>query len=424
MSSRVEFRSKNHGSQRFLNGEVHRWYRTVHGFADHLVSDLLDRLSVVPGQTVLDPFCGSGTTLVECMKRGIASVGVDANPASCFISLSKTTWKAKPEHLRELGDTIADTYRSRLRQQSGLSSDPTYHYLHKAGMLERNWINHSPLIRSIALKQSILGLRTSPNYRRLLMLALLTEFVYGASNVRFGPELYCGPRKTRVNLLQGFLQRLNVIASDLELMDGKATPTTSIMRGDSRQIATLFNHESAPFVDAVITSPPYPAEHDYTRNSRLELALLEERLDRLLLQGIKRSMLRSHTKGIYSSDSDALLVESNEHIRRIRRKVDKRSAEKSHGFARLYSTVIGEYFGGMLRHLQSLKEILKTGAMCAYVVGDQSCYLRVHIPTADILAELATETGYSVVDVWDWRRRWSTSTSSYLKERILLIKKD
>ena len=419
----AEIRSENHGSQRFINGEVHRWYRTVHGFADHLVSDLLDRLSVVPGQTVLDPFCGSGTTLVECMKRGIASVGVDANPASCFISQSKTTWKAKPEHLRELGDRIADTYRRCLRRQNGLSSDPTYQYLRNTGMLERNWINHSPLRRSIALKQSILGLRTSPNYRRLLMLALLTEFVYGASNIRFGPELYCGPRKTRVNLLHGFLKRLNVIASDLELVNGKAAPTTTIMRGDSRRINKLFSHDSKPFVDAVITSPPYPAEHDYTRNSRLELALLEERLDRLLLQGIKRTMLRSHTKGIYSTDSDALLVESNERIRRICRLVDKRSAEKSHGFARLYSTVIGEYFGGMLRHLQSLKEILKSGAMCAYVVGDQSCYLRVHIPTADILAELATDTGYSVVDVWDWRLRWSTITSSSVKERILIIKK-
>lgn len=423
MPPSTEIRSQYHGSQRFRNREVHRWYRTVHGFADHLVSDLLDRLSVVPRQTVLDPFCGSGTTLVECMKRGITSVGVDANPASCFISQSKTTWKVKPEHLRELGDRIADTYRMCVRHQNGLSSDPTYHYLRKAGMIERNWINHSPLIRSIALKQSILGLRTSPNYRRLLMLALLTEFVYGASNVRFGPELYCGPRKTRVNLLQGFLKRLNVIACDLELVDGKTAPTTSILRGDSRRINKLFNDDSKPFVDAVITSPPYPAEHDYTRNSRLELALLEERLDRPLLQGIKRSMLRSHTKGIYSTDNDAQLIESNGRIRRICRLLDERAAEKSHGFARLYSTVIGEYFGGMLRHLQSLREILKPGAMCAYVVGDQSCYLRVHVPTADILAELATDTGYTVVDVWDWRLRWSTTTSSSVKERILIIKK-
>src|SRR5437899_2797607 len=85
--------------QRFLNGEIHDWYRTVHGFSDHLVAMLLDRFEVKPGQKVLDAFCGTGTTVIECMKRQVASVGIDASPLSCFVSAVKANWALRPEHL-------------------------------------------------------------------------------------------------------------------------------------------------------------------------------------------------------------------------------------------------------------------------------------------------------------------------------------
>ena len=59
---------------------VHDWYRFVLSFPPHLVRDYLERLGVGPSDTVLDPFCGTGTTLVECKKLGIASVGIESNP--------------------------------------------------------------------------------------------------------------------------------------------------------------------------------------------------------------------------------------------------------------------------------------------------------------------------------------------------------
>jgi SAM-dependent methyltransferase len=76
--------------QAFLNGEIHCWYNFVLGFSDKLVSAMMDRLAVDEDQIVLDPFCGTGTTLVESMKRGIVSVGIDASPFSCFVSRVKT----------------------------------------------------------------------------------------------------------------------------------------------------------------------------------------------------------------------------------------------------------------------------------------------------------------------------------------------
>ena len=52
---------------------VHHWYRFVLSFPPHLVQNYLDRFGIESGDTVLDPFCGTGTTLVECKKHGWAA---------------------------------------------------------------------------------------------------------------------------------------------------------------------------------------------------------------------------------------------------------------------------------------------------------------------------------------------------------------
>ncbi len=52
---------------------AHDWYRFVLSFPAHLVRTYIDRFELTPKHHVLDPFCGIGTTLVECKKLGIPS---------------------------------------------------------------------------------------------------------------------------------------------------------------------------------------------------------------------------------------------------------------------------------------------------------------------------------------------------------------
>ena len=59
-------------------------------FIPQIPNALIQELSAV-GETVLDPFCGSGTTLVEALRLGRNAVGVDANPLACLISRAKTS---------------------------------------------------------------------------------------------------------------------------------------------------------------------------------------------------------------------------------------------------------------------------------------------------------------------------------------------
>ena len=70
--------------QAFENGEVHDWYKVVLGYSDHLVADIIREFELQRGSAVLDPFCGSGTTAVECKKLGVDCWAIDANPVSSF----------------------------------------------------------------------------------------------------------------------------------------------------------------------------------------------------------------------------------------------------------------------------------------------------------------------------------------------------
>lgn len=411
------------GPQKILNGEVHNWYRIVLGYSDHLVGQILDRFDIKPGQKVIDPFCGTGTTLVECMKRGIDCVGVDANPSSCFSAHVKTNWSLKNKRLLELLEEIELKQNLYLRRKVAYKQDPTYKYLEDAGMIRRGWISPEPLRKALAIKSSIVNLATSKPYKNALMLALIAEVITGSSNVKFGPELYCGPAKLDSDVFSGFAKRVQAMAKDLLVVSSIASGKATVIEGDVRECDELFNsHALGPYA-AVICSPPYPAEHDYTRNARLELAFLELVKDRRTLRSIKHNMIRSNTKNIYKEDTDSAYVDGHSKINEIAAELDLRIASKTHSFARLYPTVIREYFGGMKRHLLSLKNFLVDGAKCAYVVGDQSCYLQVHIPTAEILSSIAQEIGFKTLEIKQWRSRRSTATSKEIAENILFLQK-
>jgi 16S rRNA G966 N2-methylase RsmD len=413
--------------QQFLNGEIHGWYKIVLGYSDHLVSQLLDRFGAEDkkdaGWRVLDPFCGTGTTLVESMKRGVSAVGIDANPSSLFAARVKTNWDLQGPVLLGLVETVRASKRYYLRRRVSYQHDPTYRYIASSGMLKRGWICPEPLRKAIAVKRCIVDLEVDPPYKNALLLALIAEVVQNASNVKFGPELYCGPPKGDVNVFDGFASRVQRMALDLELAHQLvgAVRAAQLIAGDAREVGPLLRQAAQGQFSAVICSPPYPTEHDYTRNSRLELAFLEQVTDIHSLRAVKRQMIRSHTKGIYRTDMDAEFVKGHAVISAIAEEIDARTAEKTDGFAKLYSRVLKEYFGGMKRHLQSVRGVLEPGAQCAYVVGEQSSYASVHIPTAQILSSLAEECGYEVVAIEHWRTRRSTTTSRAIGEHIVLL---
>lgn len=408
--------------QSFENGEIHQWYRLVLGFSDHLVAGLLDEFELEPGDNVLDPFCGSGTTLVECMKRGINCWGIDANPASCFAARVKTTWGLSPQLLRQAARRAIRNY-ARWNKTGRGNHDSFARYLRTSGMLDRGWIGETALKRMGALRQAISGLRVPRKYKDALLLVATTSLVRDASKVKFGPELYCVDRRVVFEALARFSERIEQVVGDLGKTRGILRGSAAVFHADSRQLNRKLITAPRGGFHAIICSPPYPTEHDYTRNTRLELAFLNFVWDRDSLRQVKKQMVRSHTKGIYEEDNDSHEVSSFESIQRLSARVDRKARLKEYGFARLYSRVVQEYFGGMSRHFECVRKLLAPGGRAAYVVGDQASYFQVPIRTAKILSEIARAQKLEVVEIREWRKKFSTTSGKYLSENILFLQK-
>ena len=75
----------------------------------------------------------------------------------------------------------------------------------------------------------------------------------------------------------------------------------AVRLGDARDAGTLLEPNS---IDAVITSPPYPNEKDYTRTTRLESVLLGFINNKMELRALKQELVRSNTRGVYRADRD------------------------------------------------------------------------------------------------------------------------
>jgi DNA modification methylase len=177
-------------------------------------------------------------------------------------------------------------------------------------------------------------------------------------------------------------------------------------------------------VDAVITSPPYPNEKDYTRTTRLESVILGFIKSKTELRELKRNLIRSNTRSVYKDDNDDRWVAEHPEIQQIAQTIEKRRVElgKTSGFEKLYGRVTRLYFGGMARHLSELRTVLRPGAQLAYVVGDQASYLRVMIRTGKLLTEIAQSLGYELIRTDLFRTRFATATKEQLREEVVIMR--
>jgi hypothetical protein len=252
-------------------------------------------------------------------------------------------------------------------------------------------------------------------------LALAKALVFGISNLQFGPEVGVGPLKVDAPVVQTWLAGVHAMADDLAGIQAAPGVQANVWLGDARQVVPLLEPRS---VSAVITSPPYPNEKDYTRTTRLESVLLGFIETKGELRALKRSLVRSNTRGVYKEDDDDRWVADHPEIQRIAQAIEARRLElgKTSGFERMYARVTKLYFGGMARHLADLRAVLRPGARLAYVVGDQASYLRVMIRTGQILADIATSLGYELESLDLFRTRLATATREQLREEVVVLR--
>jgi len=407
---------------------AHDWYRFVLSFPPHLVRDYLSRFGVSENQTVLDPFCGTGTTLVECKKLGIPSIGVEALPSSAFVSNTKLEWSIDGGALMDSASRIASEVQRQLVTE-GIADEPPNEGVDlfelrqlppdAAKLMFKDAISPLPLHKTLVLRDE-LERQWSEEYSNHQMLALASALVGDISNLKFGPEVGLGKVKQDAAVVSAWLDRVAKIASDMNVLPDSEV-AAKVKCGDSRQINEVLPPNS---VDAVITSPPYPNEKDYTRTVRIESVILGFFEDRMDLRSTKKHLLRSNSRTVYKDDADDDWLPANSPVLELANRIENRRIElgKTSGFEKQYANVVRLYFGGMARHLKSLTSVLKPGAQLAYVVGDQASFFRIMIRTGRLLAQIAEECGYSVEGIDLFRTRLATATREQLREEVLLLR--
>ena len=398
---------------------VHNWYRFVLSFPPHLVRYYLQRFQATEKTVVLDPFAGTGTTLVEVKKLGLPAIGIEANPMAQFACSVKLDWSSPSERLRQTAEAIAASAQHEMALLPELS--PTL-APEAAALLFKNAISPRPLKKVLTLLGHIDRERRQGDWHHH-RLALANAAVL-ASNLRFAPEVSVTRKhKTDAQVTDLWLDQIHRMADDLKELQnpGLATQPAVVYLGDARQPQ---QHLASEAIDVVITSPPYPNEKDYTRTTRLESVLLGFVENKAELRAIKHDLVRSNSRSVYSDDDDDRWIQQYPQILDIAHTIDQRRKEqgKTSGFSRLYARATTLYFGGMARHLANLRSHLRPNAQLAYVVGEQASYLQVHIPTGSLLAQIAQDLGYELVGIDLFRTRRASKTEVDLKEEVVLLR--
>jgi len=312
---------------------VHDWYRFVLSFPPHLVRDYLADFGLDQNSVILDPFCGTGTTLVEAKFRGIESIGMEAHPFVHFAATTKLNWNIDPdlllENSQEIAHEVLKIFESQGISDESVLADAKHDIqlrrlepdVHK--LLLKNSISEIPLHKTLVLLD-ILKKYDKENFYVHSVLALANALVYKISNLHFGPEVGVRKPKKDVPVVANWLVEVEKIVNDLKSIQGETYPVSKVFLGDSREIGNKLDTES---VDAVITSPPYPNEKDYTRTTRLETVLLGYAKDRSELRRLKKNLIRSNTRGVYKDDNDDQWIAEHPEIKRIANAIENRRIE-------------------------------------------------------------------------------------------------
>ncbi len=435
---------------------IHGWYRFVLGYPPHLVREYLHRLGADPEHDwVCDPFCGTATTPVEARLHGFTTISTDANPIALLATHVKLAWDIDLEAVRrrlddvlELAEACLDhvglANRSDNLQQLTLFSPqrvrrttPTIQrYVEQfnpdellpppmAALIPKGFISPKPLLRVLALRFAIETMGGDAIIADFLRLALANVIVTTAGNVGFGPEVYRLPPRDDADVLGAFTHMIQRMIDDVNTIRGKVSPPfppAYVYHDDARLLTSL---AQCPPIGIVITSPPYPNEKDYTRSTRLESVLLGLLKTRHDVRALKEHLLRSNSRNVFAGDDDDKYIADIPTIRQVAEEIETQRVKlgKTSGFERLYHRVTRLYFGGMYRHFAALFPKLRPGARCAYVVGDQMSFFRVHIRTAHLLADVAHKVGYTVEGIELWRTRRSTVTGNDLAEYVLILRR-
>jgi len=356
-----------------------------------------------PGDLVLDPFCGSGTTLVEALLAGRDTIGVDLDPLSILISRAKTTL---------ISPTILESELPKLL--SGIVSDKDNDTSYKIPIFSHADINYwftKDVQSDLAIIRGNID-RIHETDLKQFFLVVLSSMIRRVSLadprlIKPSRNRYLGREEETFDVVTIFT---NVARSKIATMSrfvnilknsglcGRVSAT--VLQGDARQLSSMLGR-----VNLIVTNPPYMAAVDYVRTNKLEgwwTGVLTD-YETLSLQTIGSEKVR-----VYSTPFEPLGIEAIDNL------ITTVSQSKFHK-----GLIVNKFFKDMEQVFREMAHVLEPGGKLVMKISD-SHYQRVFVPTTDFFILLAEKAGLNLMmKFMDKIDNYAMSTRSAARDGVV-----
>lgn len=372
---------------------IHRWFYYKEGYSPELVADLIKKFNL--NSPILDPFAGTGTTLLACKQNNIDAIGFDITPLAVFVTKVKLETNYDFDELR---DEIIKLTNKRY-EKPGISWNSDIINLKQA-------FSKYAYDDIRFFKEKIMEIEDE-KIRNFIMLGLLSILGQVSYTVKDGGFVRLKKNKKKHvppvrHLLKRQLKRMFKEMKNSE----KTIAAAEVHLGDARSL-DLENNS----VSGIITSPPYLNNVDYTKIYTLELSLLEENVRNI--REIRKKTIRSHIGAVYESKNENKIPGN---IEKILNKVSKQGMP----------VIVRGYFEDMYLSLKEMYRVLKPQKY-AFIIVANACFPDVTIDVDTTIAELGEEIGFELEEIWAANVRWcdvyKIKKERPVRESIVIIRK-
>ena len=368
-----------------INRPVYNWHSFKHSYSKELVDNLIKEFQIKKGAWVMDSFCGGGTTLLACKEAGINSAGFDILPFSVFLSNVKT----RNYNVKELKNEKA---KFSLNKNVSLSIPA----LTNIPIAQKAFTSdvRTELIR---IKQRVEEI-DNRNVRDFYNLGLLSILESVSNTSKSGGFLRIVERKVKSNTVSKlFNLRIESMITDVQqfnsLYKWKAVSTFA-KNCDARELKTKRKY------NAIITSPPYPNRHDYSRIYSLEM-LFDFVSNNDDLKKIRYETLRSHVEARKKYEACEYIKPKT--LSDLIEKVKRNGVNNPQVIGMLEG-----YFEDMYLAIKQMSNKLDDKGKIALVISNVR-FAGINIPVDKILSEMGEQVGLNAKAIWLARYRGNSS---------------
>lgn len=381
-----------------LKAPIFGWFTYPAGFSYKAVEFSFKQERLKPGDTVYDPFMGSGTTNLVAQMMNINSYGVEAHPFVFPITKCKMNIDVDLKEVVCQVNKVADHVKKTPVDSFELTE-----------MLDREF---PELVRKCFLPETLYELMLIRNAIRKIknkdvQLFLNTGLICTLRSVSIAATgwPYIAPNKIKITSLskKGLETYFNFIGKMIEdvtcfrMKTGDYNSIHNIFLGDSRDTSEYIPNEIA---DHIFTSPPYLNNFDYADRTRLEMYFMGDAHNWSdICDKVRTRLITSATTQINRGDSKYEFLDGfkkdnpTEYDFLSKAVIELGERRKTKGGKKSYDLLVSGYFNDMYQILKDNYRILKPGHTAKYILGDSAPY-GVHIPTDELIGKIGCNIGF------------------------------